>query len=195
MSPSRHSAGRATEARTRLLTATLECAIRDGGGALSLQAIARQASVSKALVLYHYRDKEALLAITIRWLSERIEARESRALAASTATTVLEDHWRWLDSELELGELRALLELSQERGAECRQAIQECATRRLKQAERGVARIFALLELTPRLPTAMLASCEMAFRDGLVIDTAAQPERQARVAFDVFWLSLLSLTR
>jgi len=190
---------RAAEARERLLSATLRCAVRDGGGALSLQAIAREAAVSKALILYHFRDKEALLASTIRWLDARIQSRESRALSGSVATTVLEDYWRWIDGELALGELRALLELSQERGEACRQAVRESAGRRRQQAEETIARVFGLLELTPRLPAAMLASCELAFREGLVVGTSpsvpSHSERSARVAFDVFWLSLLSLTR
>ncbi|MBK6306089.1 MAG: TetR family transcriptional regulator [Gemmatimonadetes bacterium] len=70
---------RASEARERLLAATLRCAARDGGGALSLQSIAEEASVSKALVLYHYQDKERLLATTIRWLTGRLRARSERA--------------------------------------------------------------------------------------------------------------------
>lgn len=193
------STTRAAEARERLLDATLRCAVRDGGGALSLQAIAREAAVSKALILYHFRDKEALLAAVIRWLDARIHERESRALEGSSATSVLEDYWRWIARELSTGELRALLELSQARGEGCRQALGESAERRRQQAEATIGRIFSLLELTPRLPAAMLASCELAFREGLVVGAApavrSHPEQSARVAFDVFWLSLLSLTR
>lgn len=193
------SSPRAIEARERLLAATLRCAVRDGGGALSLQAIAREAAVSKALILYHFRDKETLLAAVIRWLDARIHARESHALERSSATTVLEDYWRWIEAELSTGELRALLELGQERGEESRRAMRESTDRRHAQAEATIGRVFGLLELTPRLPTAMLASCELAFRDGLVVGSSppapAHAERHARVAFDVFWLSLLSLTR
>lgn len=194
-----HSSTRAADARERLLAATLQCAIRDGGGSVSLQAIAREAGVSKALILYHWRDKEALLATAIRWLDARIQRREGAALSGSTATSVLEDYWRWIEGELAAGELLALLELSQVRGEECRQALRESAERRKVQSEATVGRIFGLLELTPRLPAAMLASCELAFREGLVMGTApaphSPPELSPRVAYDVFWLSLLSLTR
>jgi AcrR family transcriptional regulator len=193
------SKSRAGDARERLLAATLRCAVRDGGGALSLQAIAREAAVSKALILYHFRDKEALLASAIRWLDSRIQSRESRALADSSAATVLEDYWRWIDGELTAGEHRALLELSQERGEGCRQAVRESVDRRRQQAEATIERVFSLLELTPRLPAAMLATCELAFREGLVLGSSpsaqSHPDRSRRVAFDVFWLSLLSLTR
>lgn len=195
MTATRRNPARASEARDRLLAATLRCAQRDGSGALSLQTIAAEASVSKALVLYHYRDKEQLLATTIRWLTERILVREQGALAQSTATSVLEDYWRWLDAELERGEVRVLLELGQERAPDSRQALEASALQREASAERSVTRVFELLDLTPRLPTTMLASCELAFRDGLVLWVSRHPDRNARVAFDVFWLSLLSLAR
>ncbi len=186
---------RASEARERLLAATLRCAARDGGGALSLQSIAEEASVSKALVLYHYQDKERLLATTIRWLTGRLLAREASALAQSTAGSVLEDFWRWLDEELQRGELRVLIELAQERGVETRRALEESALQRQQTAEQTVSRVFQLLDLSPRLPAAMIASSELAFRDGLVLWAWRQPDRSARVAFDVLWLSLLSLAR
>ncbi|MCC6928342.1 MAG: TetR/AcrR family transcriptional regulator [Gemmatimonadaceae bacterium] len=186
---------RASEARERLLQATLRCAARDGGAALSLQAIAEEAAVSKALVLYHYRDKEQLLATAIRWLTARLLEREGKALVQSTASSVLEDYWRWLEEEISEGELRVLIELSQERGDETRRALEESSLQRQARAEQTVARVFQLLDLSPRLPAAMIAASELAFRDGLVLWAWRQPDRSARVSFDVFWLSLLSLAR
>ncbi len=195
MPTSRRSPARALEARERLLAATLRCAQRDGGSAVSLQSIAAEAAVSKALVLYHYRDKEALLATTIRWLADRLVAREVAALEKSTSSSVLEEYWRWLDGEIATGELRVLLELSQERGEATRLAMVSSAGQRQAAAEQTVSRVFTLLDLAPRLSPAMLAACELAFREGLVIWSSQRPERNARVAFDVFWLSLLSLAR
>ncbi|MEP7383681.1 MAG: TetR/AcrR family transcriptional regulator [Gemmatimonadota bacterium] len=195
MPTSRRSPARALEARERLLAATLRCALRDGGSSVSLQAIATEAAVSKALVLYHYRDKEALLAMTIRWLTDRLVAREVAALEKSTSSSVLEEYWRWLDGEIATGELRVLLELSQERGEATRIAMVDSAGQRQAAAERTVSLVFTLLDLAPRLSPAMLASCELAFREGLVIWSSQRSDRTARVAFDVFWLSLLSLAR
>lgn len=195
MPTSRRSHARALEARERLLAATLRCALRDGGSSVSLQAIATEAAVSKALVLYHYRDKEALLATTIRWLTDRLVAREVAALEKSTSSSVLEEYWRWLDGEIATGELRVLLELSQERGEATRIAMVDSAGQRQAAAERTVSQVFTLLDLAPRLSPAMLASCELAFREGLVIWSSQRSDRTARVAFDVFWLSLLSLAR
>lgn len=162
---------------------------------MSLQSIAAEAGVSKALVLYHYHDKAALLATAIHWLTDRVVQRERAALATSTAGTVLEEYWRWLEEETRAGELRVLLELSQERATEAREAMAASALLRQAAAEQTVTRIFQLLNLAPRLPPAMLASCELAFREGLVTWGSQRADRNARVAFDVFWLSILSLTR
>lgn len=186
---------RATDARERLLLATLDCARRDGAGALSLQHIAREARVSKALVLYHFHDKERLLVAVIEWLTERLVVRERVALSASTATSVLEDYWQALDREFRFGELRVLIELSQERGVDAVAALGASARRRRSVCDETISRVFQLLELSPRLPTAMLAACELAFREGLVLSAAREAEHSARVSFDVFWLSLLGLAQ
>ena len=191
--PSLRPSVRARDARARLLDAALRCAQEQGYGALSLQTIATQANVSKALVLYHYRDKDALLATLIGWLTDRVIAREQVALTASTTTSVLEELWKWLDGELREGELRLLIELTCERSTAARRALGASAERRHEAARATVVRVFQALELSPRLPTSMLATCELAFRDGLVISAAHQRDRDARVAFDVFWMSLLSL--
>lgn len=195
MPTGRRGSSRANDARERLLAAMLRCALRDGGSGVSLQAIAAEAGVSKALVLYHYHDKSALLATAITWLTDRVVQRERGALARSTGATVLEEYWRWLESETQAGELRVLLEMAQERAFEARGAMEASATLRQVTAEQTITRVFQLLDLVPRLPPTMLASCELAFREGLVIWGAQRSDRQARVAFDVFWLSILSLTR
>jgi AcrR family transcriptional regulator len=188
-------ASRAADARDRLLAAMLRCGLREGGSAVSLQAIAAEAGVSKALVLYHYHDKAALQAAAIHWLTDRVVQRERAALAASTGATVLEEYWRWLEGEMHTGELRVLLELAQERAAPARAAMEASAVARQAGAEQTVTRIFQLLELVPRLPSAMIASSELAFREGLVTWGAQRADRNPRVAFDIFWLSILSLAR
>jgi len=195
MPAERRGASRASDARERLLAAMLRCALRDGGSAVSLQAIAAEAGVSKALVLYHYHDKAALVAAAIRWLTDRVVQRERAALATSTGGTVLEEYWQWLEAETRAGELRVLLELAQERAAPAREAMAGSALLRQGAAEQTITRIFQLLGLVPRLPPAMLASSELAFREGLVLWAAQRTDRNARVAFDVFWLSILSLAQ
>lgn len=181
--------------RDRILEATLRRAVRDGSGALSLQGIADEAGVSKALLLYHFRDKDDILASLIVWVSERVVAREGRALEGSTPATVLEAMWEWLDHEIEQGELRVLVELAGERGARARQANLASAKQRHEAAERTMTRVFELQRLSPRVPIPMLAATELAVREGLTLSAAREPGRTVRAAFDMFWLALLRLAQ
>jgi hypothetical protein len=50
------------------------------------------------------------------------------------------------------------------------------------------------LDLTPRIPPALLADAAVAFIDGLALDVANGTTRDPRVSYDIFWLALLGLT-
>jgi hypothetical protein len=50
-----------------------------------------------------------------------------------------------------------------------------------------------MLGLRPRVPGELMAGVVVAFLDGLAMETVLQPERAARVSFDIFWLAMLSL--
>ena len=59
-------------------------------------------------------------------------------------------------------------------------------------------RLFRILELRPRIEPALLAAVQVAFVDGLAIRSglarnAEGASASPRVAFDVFWLAMLSL--
>jgi AcrR family transcriptional regulator len=60
-----------TDTRARLLDAAAAVIRRDGAQALTLDAVAAQAGVSKGGLLYHFTSKRALLdALVARWLDE-----------------------------------------------------------------------------------------------------------------------------
>ena len=46
----------------------------------------------------------------------------------------------------------------------------------------------------PRVPSVLIADAFVAFVDGLALDRVVEPERNARISFDVFWLAMLGLT-
>jgi hypothetical protein len=56
-----------------------------------------------------------------------------------------------------------------------------------------VAHLFALLGLRLRVPAPLVADVWVAFVDGLALSTVVVPAAEPRAAFDVLWLSLLSL--
>jgi len=158
-----------------------------------MQDVADAAGVSKGLIHYHFHDKETLLTRLIEWMTTESIDREAATLARSTPKTAVDDLWQWVAGEIERGHLRVLNELAQERGPLISDAIRRSARVRRDAAALTVDRLFALLELRPRVPVQLLADVIVAFIDGLAIHASLAPDANHRVAFDVLWLSLLSL--
>jgi AcrR family transcriptional regulator len=63
-----------TSARERILDAYIELLITEGERAATLDAVARAAEVSKGGLLYHFKNKDALVESLIERLDEEIEA-------------------------------------------------------------------------------------------------------------------------
>jgi AcrR family transcriptional regulator len=172
-----------------------------GAAALALSDIARDAGVSKALIHYHFIDKETLLARLIEYLVGGMVAREREALRPyehEHNPLAVDALWGWLAGELERGAIRVLLELDAYRGAAVQTAARAAAVAREAAAQETIERLFRILELRSRIEPALLATVQVAFVDGLAIrmglahgDDRAPPS--PRVAFDVFWLAMLSL--
>jgi len=180
-------------AAERILRGAAERLIVMGAAELSMQDVASAAGVSKALIHYHYRDKESLLEQLAVWATAQIIDRERAALDGATASTAVESLWGWLDKELDSGHLRLLLELGQYRVPRVRMAVQESLRVRRETATESIRHLFSLLELRPRVPVELLAGVVVAFVDGLASHPLSEDDRDVRVTFDVFWLSLLSL--
>ena len=68
-------------AAERILEAAARVLAEQGGTGLSMADVAHAAGVSKGLIHYHYRDKDALLARLAGWLADEVEGRERAALA------------------------------------------------------------------------------------------------------------------
>ena len=178
----------------RILDAARRRVAECGAADTSMQDVARVAGVSKALIHYHFRDKEALLARLVVRLGDAVIARERAALDGAAAHDAVDALWGWLERELRRGDVRVLLDLSLVSLADVREASRRVAAARRESAAATVERLFALLDLRPRLPIAMLAEAALAFTDGLVLGAPLAPDTTPRrVAFDAFWLALLSM--
>jgi AcrR family transcriptional regulator len=192
--PSRERSGRDASATvSRILDAAARCIVESGAVSLSMSEVATAAGVSKALIHYHFHDKDTLLVRLLERTVNEIVGREQRALAGQATPLALNAVWDWLEGELKRGSLRVLLEVSQVRTAPVEAAARAAAAQRRRSAADSVRRLFVILELTPRVPAELLAEVIVAFVDGLAIDSAHVDERAPRVAFDVFWLALLNL--
>jgi AcrR family transcriptional regulator len=156
--------------------------------------VAAHAGVSKALVLYHFTDKESLLVALVEGVGHGVIEREEAALSGRDAAHALDGYWQWLEAELERGDLRILRALADYESERVRVASRRIARNRRQVAAGHVASIFDRLSLTPRIPPDLLAETLVAFVDGLAGAQALEPDRDARPAFDALWLALLTLT-
>jgi AcrR family transcriptional regulator len=178
----------------RILQATSACIVQKGAADVSLQDVAEAAGVSKALIHYHFHDKGELLARLVEWLRAGLVARQSTALTGVTGSAALDALWQWLSDELERGDLRALLDLALVQGHAVQAAVRVTAAERRDAAAQVIVQLFEALGLKARVPATLIGDAFIAFVDGLALDRVVEPERNARISFDVFWLAMLSLT-
>ena len=182
------------DARARIVDAGVRRIAREGIARASMAAIAIEAGVSKALLHYHYHDRSRLLAEIVERIGVRTIERERTAVDESDSVGGLDALWQWLEGELRRGELAALAELALAREAPVRRATRMAATERRRSAARTIERLFAELDLNPRVPAPLMAEAAVAFIDGLALDVANGSAREPRVSYDIFWLALLGLT-
>lgn len=149
--------------------------------------------MSKALVHYHFRDKDSLLHALVDDVGLAVITRTRDAMTAESGDHALDAYWSWLENELRLGDLRILLSLAECDSARVRGASRRIVDQRRELAAEQVAQILSKLELNPRVPPALIADTLLAFVDGLAASSALDAERNPRPAFDVLWLALLTL--
>lgn len=181
------------DAATRIARAAITLGAADGVSAMSLQGIANAAGVSKALLLYHFAGKGALLAAVVDLLGETSATRLRQAAAAPDALGA----WRAIAREpAALGELALLSALTLERevapeAVHARRAATDAAAATLATA------ILAGVQLTPRVPAPFLGRLLLRQLDGLAAASArvALPADAFEAELDTFALALLALGR
>lgn len=166
---------------------------RGGVAGVSIGDVAAEAGVSKALVHYHFVDKDSLLAALVDDVGRGVVARARDRSALEQAERPLDAYWAWLERELREGDIRVLVSL-----ADCESEATRAASRRVAEERRVLASeqvevIFRRLAVSPRMPPGLVAETLLAFVDGLVCRQALDAVREPRGAFDILWLALLTL--
>ncbi|MDH5234581.1 MAG: TetR/AcrR family transcriptional regulator [Gemmatimonadota bacterium] len=187
------SPGDAADRAGRILAAARTLGARAGVGALTLQAIAAEAGVSKALLLYHYQGKSALLDALVALLGEEGAARLEEASGAPRAM----EAWRGLLSDASTRSDAALLNaLALER------EVDPAAVRRAEVAREQAATALAVavlrdLGLEPRIPAPALGRILLRQLDGLAAATphGEMPAPALEADLDTFALALIGLAR
>lgn len=181
------------DATERLTRAAIALGAAEGVGALSLQAIARTAGVSKALLLYHYAGKAALLQAVVAALSA---ASERRLRRAATAADPMEG-WRALArTEAASGELALLTALTLELELEAETLAPLRAARETAATVLATA-LLAGVQLTPRVPATMIGRLLLRQLDGIAAGATrgGLPAAELEAELDVSALALLALGR
>src|SRR4051794_29281193 len=76
-----HQTSTGPSVRDRLLDAAEQVVARDGVGNLTLEAVAREAGVSKGGLLYHFRSKADLVQAIVARLAVHCDARQAETVA------------------------------------------------------------------------------------------------------------------
>lgn len=183
---------RRASASARLVEAALSLLCVEGAGGVSVQRVADTAGVSKGLVHYHFKDKDALLAACAEALVEDLIARDELARRGRTAATLLDALWQSVRTSLVDGRRRALMALYAESPAGVRETLARLARDRHASATAVLGTLEDVLGWTPRVPRATLAAAYVGLVDGLALDAAVRPDADQRHAFDAFWFAVLS---
>jgi AcrR family transcriptional regulator len=155
--------------------------------------VAARAGVSKALVHYHFDDKSSLLSALVDDVGASVVERGRAAADAAGEEHALDAYWTWLERELAIGDVRVLVSLGESDNDRVRDAARRVAEQRREITRAHVTTVYERLGLKPRVPSELIADTVVAFVDGVAIMHALEPERDARPAFDVLWLALLTL--
>ena len=175
-----------------MLDAARAIVAQGGAAALSTGDVAIAAGVSKALVHYHFRDKDTLLAELARCVGDDVVSRERASLALHDARP-LDAYWAWVRSELDAGDVRVLIALSPGASERVAAVLSDVFARRRAVATRHVAGVYDHFGLRPSVATEVLGDAMVTLVDGLAASASLAPERDARPAFDAVWLALLTL--
>ena len=81
--------------REKILHATVQVAIRDGVMAMTLDAVAQEAGVSKGGLLYHFRSKDDLIAAMLVHFSTKVKGQLERADRRPTRILGVDSSARW----------------------------------------------------------------------------------------------------
>jgi AcrR family transcriptional regulator len=180
-------------ATRRILDAARQLVKEGGAAQLSMGDVAARAGVSKALVHYHFTDKDSLVSALVDEVGHGIVQRERGAMQKEGGHA-LDGYWQWLEGELRTGDAQILTALAEYNSDRVRELSRRIATDRRAVAVEHVTYVFDSLSLTPRVPAALIADTVVAFIDGLAVAYALDRNRDPRPAFDVLWLALITLS-
>ncbi len=176
------------DAAARMVDSAIALGTSSGAGALTLQGVATASGVSKALVLYHHRDKDALLlAVAQRLVSNDVDALRAAAAGADALAG-----WSAVVGGAERRAERALL-VTLLQDASLRVAAPQMMAAR---AQAGLALAHAVLAaagLRSRIASSLLGGFVVHLVDGIAVGTQGKSASAIDADLDASALALLGL--
>ncbi len=180
------------DAAARMVDSAIALGTSSGAGALTLQGVATASGVSKALVLYHHRDKDALLlAVAQRLVSNDVDALRAAAAGADAQADALAG-WSAVVGGAERRAERALLVTLLQDASLRVVAPQMMAAR----AQAGLALAHAVLAaagLRSRIASSLLGGFVVHLVDGIAVGTQGKSASAIDADLDASALALLGL--
>lgn len=176
------------ESALRILNAAVALGVAEGVGALTLQGIAASAGVSKALVLYHFAGKDALLCAIAQHLSALDVAQLRTAAGASDAL----DGWRATAGDATAQGARTLF-VSLAREAPVRSLAAALWTERAAAAAELALAMLGAAGLQSRIATPLLGRLALHHLDGIAAGAPARSSASLDAELDASALALLGL--
>lgn len=178
------------DAAARIVDAAIALGSRLGVAALSLQGIATESGVSKALVLYHHHGKDELLLA----VAEQLVAREVEALTrAATDPDLLAAWQRVAGDEIRRAERALLAALLAER--ELRPQAGAFHARRAQAAGTLAQALFASAGLQSRIASSLLGRVALAQLDGIAMGPRERSAAVIEAELDATALALMGLAK
>lgn len=182
-----------SDSGARIIDAAVRLGTKAGPSALSVQGVADEAGVSKALVLYHFGAKTALLTAVATALGERSAG---RVVDATRQPDVIVG-WRALGAHECASRELALLAALQVEPAVAVDAVARVRSSREAAATLLAERMLSAFGLTPRVPPSFAGRLLLRELDALAITHARSAPDAADVHAeqDAVLLALLALGR
>lgn len=172
----------------RIVAAAVALGTARGVAALSLQGIAAAAGVSKALVLYHFSEKDRLLAA----IAEHLTTRDVAALETAAGAPDALDAWRRVAGDAGHRAERALL-ASLLHEAPLRAEAAAIGARRAAATTRLAAAMLRSAGLRPRIAPALVGRVLLHQIDGLAATGTSRPGEALEAELDASALAVLGL--
>lgn len=189
------AAGSSGDARSRIIASARRGILEYGERGANSAQVGAEAGVSKALVHYHFADKQALLLAVVDDCGQRIERRLRLVPDALRGTNAFERCRKWLAEELEAVDIHLLLRLAGSGDEAVRNRARSGIQVFRSAVEAQLETALESLAVAPTIRMDLIASLASATALGLAGSDVREASGDREATLDTLWLAILGLSR